>query len=140
VALAWLEAKPAALGDVEGFDISLFERHVSPDINVVVNNSKLSLRSEPKSLFHFDFQSGGPFPAGQAEVTLTARGGAANGVVRWIRLKLDDEIDYENKPGPERRSHWAALFWPLPAGDLEEGASVVLHAAHDRERVTLWTA
>jgi type II protein arginine methyltransferase len=140
VALAWHAADPAPLGDVEGFDLSPFARHVAPDYKIAGGSTKLELRSDPATLFRFDFQSGGPFPAARAEARLQARGGPANGVLRWIRLELDAETDYENRPAPGRPSHWPALFWPFPAGPIADGATVHLHAAHDRERVTLWTA
>src|SRR3569623_403454 len=95
VALAWLDMDDTALDDVQGFALTLFARHASPDLRVSVSSSKLSLRSDPKSLFRFDFQSGGPFPAGRAQVTLEARDGAANGVVRWIRLEHNAQAENE---------------------------------------------
>lgn len=138
VALAYREPNPSSLSDVRGFDLSPFEKHFWPARKVKADDPRLSLRSEARTLFHFDFQSGGPFGAGQVHMTLTACGGPANGVVRWIRLQLDEEVQYENKPGPETHSHWSPLFWPFPGNALEEGESVELHADHNRELVTLW--
>jgi type II protein arginine methyltransferase len=140
VALAYREPKATSLADVQGFDLSPFEKHFWPARKLAANDPKLSLRSEPGTLFHFDFQSGGPFPAERAHMTLTARGGPANGVVRWIRLELDKETRYENEPGAEARSHWSPLFWPLPGKPLKEGETIGLHAAHNREVVTLWVS
>lgn len=140
VALAHGPLEPSPLAGIEGFDLSPFERHLLPDRKISTHDPKLSLRSEAQSLFRFDFQSGGPFPGASAELRLTARGGPANGVVRWIQLQLDDEVEYENEPGAGKRSHWASLFWPLPGGPVAEGERVRLHAAHDRERITLWTS
>jgi type II protein arginine methyltransferase len=139
VALAYREVRPSPLADVEGFDLSPFERHLLPDRKIRTDDPKLSIRSETQTLFNFDFRSGGPFHGEESGLTMVACGGPANGVVRWIRLHLDEETEYENRPGRGKGSHWAAIFWPLPGGSVDEGESVELHAAHDGALITLWS-
>jgi hypothetical protein len=140
VALAYREPKATSLADVQGFDLSPFEKHFWPARKIKADDPTLILRSEPHTLFDFAFQSGGPFRPERAQLALTACGGPANGVVRWIRLELDKETRYENTPGAETRSHWSPLFWPLPGKPLNEGESIELRSAHDRELVTLWVS
>lgn len=138
VALAWRELPARRFGDVRGFDLSLFERHVSASRKLPPNDRKLSLRSDPADLFRFDFSSLEP-PEYRSTLRLRASGGPANGVVRWIRLKMDDTEYYENAPAVGGGSHWAVLFDALPCGTtLAAGESVLLHAAHDGERVRIW--
>lgn len=138
IALAYREYKGRNLRDVEGFDLSPFERHFPPHRPLLIGDKNLHLRSEPRTLFEFDFQRGTPFRNERAELRLTASGGAANGVVRWIRLQLDEQEIYENAPQQGKQSHWGAWFDPLPGEALEAGESISLHAAHDQERVHLW--
>ncbi|HEY0113078.1 MAG TPA: 50S ribosomal protein L11 methyltransferase [Allosphingosinicella sp.] len=124
---------------VAGFDLSLFRRHVPAYRKIPVGDKKLSLRSEAADLFRFE--PGAPnLPLnGATKLALTAKGGPANGVCQWIRLQLDPDIAYENAPEPERRSHWAAHFYPLPEGrTVQEGETIQVNAAHDETRLQLW--
>jgi protein arginine N-methyltransferase 7 len=137
-ALAHYEMSPPELTGVEGFDLSLFKRHLNPETKVAIGDKRLQLRGEPETLFHFDFASGSSFAGERSETRVTVSRGSANGIARWIKLVLDDVETYENEPGPGRRSHWAGLFTPFPDGVLEDGQSVTVHAAHDQERVHIW--
>lgn len=138
-ALAYHETPALDLADIEGFDLSLFERHVDLEYALDIGQEDLSVRSAPADLFSFDFQAGPPFGTGGVTRTFTATGGPANGVVRWLRLQLDDEAVYENEPSPGRSSHWSMLFTPF-AGDMTvaEGETVTVGASHDGKRVNLW--
>jgi predicted RNA methylase len=137
VALAWRKIKPLGLGAVSDFDLSLFERHVAPERKFEARDPKLTLTSEPATLFDFDFASGNLPRRGRASLALEADA-PANGIVQWIRLQLDEEAVYENRPGPDAASHWAASFHPLPR-EVGAGESIELHGAHDGERLQLWT-
>jgi protein arginine N-methyltransferase 7 len=139
VALGWRPLKIPCLGAVGGFDLSPFERHVPPERKLEAGDRKLALRSEPATLFDFDFAGGNLPRRGRTSLVLEATGGPADGIVQWIRLRLDDEHVYENRPGPDTNSHWAASFHPLPRGGVGEGGRIVLNAAHDGERLQLWT-
>lgn len=141
VALAYYEdGAQVALADVQGFDLSLFGKHLKPSLTVPVGSETLHLRSEPADLFSFDLQAGRAFANERTELSLTCRGGVANGVVRWIQLTMDDVETYENMPSHGRKSHWGALFMPLFAGEVADRMTVSVHAVHDREHVRLWNA
>jgi hypothetical protein len=117
----------------------LFERHVAPEIKLAAGDKRLALRGAAADLFRFDFAQGGPFGPGRTALSLTAAGGSANGLVRWLRLELDQAEAYENAPAPGAASHWAVLFHPLPdGGEIGEGETVRLGAAHETARVHLW--
>jgi predicted RNA methylase len=137
VALAERPLHPLSLVVLD-FDLSPFERHFEPERKLSVADSKLRLRSEPDSLFTFDFTDPKPAFHGRARLTLPATGGGADGVVRWIRLELDAATRYENRPGPDADSHWAAVFQPFPAARALGNAAVTIEAAYNDERIQLW--
>ncbi len=108
------------MDEIEGFDLSLFNRFAPSSYTIERGAARLSLSSEPADLFDFDFQSGGPFPAAAAKVALTSMGGRANGVAQWIALKMDERGWYENAPLVGSTSAWAVVFRPFPAArDLQ---------------------
>lgn len=137
VALAHLSGNQEHLGQVNGFDVSLFNRHLRAPHPVRADSQRLSLRSRPGSLFAFDLSSGGPFPAGDSQVRFESHGGTVNGVAYWFRLRMDEKGIYENQPG--MHSHWAILFHPLlEPVETEPGQAFNVHGSHDRRRVRLW--
>jgi len=141
VALAWSEtAEQRRMGVVAGFDLSAFNALEGAPQQHKVGDPQLSIRSSAADLMHFDFRSGGPFPAREALAAVVADGRPVNGVVQWIRLTMDDRIVYENRPAPGATSCWAALFHPLaaPLACVPEQA-VTIAGAHDRRSLRVWT-
>jgi type III protein arginine methyltransferase len=138
VALAHRDVTPNSFGDVRGFDLSRFDRHVAPEVKLHVGDKGLRLASEAADLFTFDF-AGAPFAPSRREIRMIGSEGASNGIVQWIGLQLDEDTYYENRPGAGARSHWAALFHPFPKGvELAQGGSVTVRAAHDLDRLQIW--
>ena len=127
------------MGQVSGFDLSAFDRFSPPVVEISAASPRLDLRSDPAVLFAFDFASGGPFPAGPADVSLTSQGGHVNGVVQWIALALDDRTTYENRPARAQPSCWAVMFHRfLSPLDTACGDVIQVNASHDRAGLTLW--
>jgi type II protein arginine methyltransferase len=124
---------------VEGFDLSPFNRLAAPSYQIPVGDGRLALRSEPRDLFHFDFQSGGPFPEARAKATLTSLGGLVNGIAQWVTFHMDDEARYENAPAAGANSAFAAMFYPLTqAVDLGAGDPIDVCSSHDRLSLRIW--
>jgi hypothetical protein len=138
VALAHYEFEKEDLANVQGFDLSHFERHIKPDHLVPIGSPTLHLRSDPADLFSFDFQAGREAHNERRELSLSCRGGTANGVVRWIQLTLDDLETYENIPQHGRDSHRSAVFTPMPRGEVADQTLVSVGAAHNMEHVYTW--
>jgi len=140
VALAeYRDPHPQRIGMVDGFDLSRFNRLADPYYRISVGDERLSLRSKPCDLFCFDFQSGGPFPEAKAAVVLSALGGIVNGIVQWIRLEMDEEGWYENRPTVGATSAWAAMFYPLKCSiEMPEGDMLTVCGAHDRLSLLIW--
>lgn len=113
VALASVErAKldPVA-GDVCGFDLSLLNRHRRRTVLLSSDAPGLVLQSEPAPLFQFDLHA--RVHPTSASTQLRSTGRVADGIVQWIRLQLDDQTSYENRPGSSKRSHWRWVYWPF---------------------------
>ena len=128
------------LASVQGFDLSpmnVFDGR----IDLAAGNETLELRSEPADLFAFDFGSGGPFDNHRASVALTSSGGAVNGIAQWIRLRMDAEGVYENRPSPGASSCWGVMFQPLPAPlEMRPGETLTVQGARDRTALWMWVA
>lgn len=128
------------MGAVDGFDLSDFNALAAPRYHVKVDAKRLFLRSEPETLFSFDFGSAQNFATGKAEVSLRTSGGRVSGVAQWIRLEMDEHGSYENVPVPNAGySCWDVLLYPLPKPvDLRAGTEVIVRGAHDRESLRVW--
>jgi type II protein arginine methyltransferase len=140
VALAY-DAKfdDARMGTINGFDLSPFNR-LAPNFHRARDGGRhLTLLSMATTLFEFDFQSGGPFPATTVAKTLMSTGGEANGIAQWIALQMDEEGWYENDPKPGASSAWAVMFWPFTAPrDCPAGTAIEVGGSHDRRTLQIW--
>jgi type III protein arginine methyltransferase len=127
------------IGNLSGFDLSPMNRVAANFYRVERGNPRLKLLSDPVTLFDFDFQSGGPYKAGEAAVEVVSRGGRANGVAQWIALKMDEEGWYENAPEDGATSAWAVIFRPfLSERDYPAGARMTIHGSHDMKSLRVW--
>jgi type II protein arginine methyltransferase len=124
---------------VEGFDLSPFNRLAAPQYTISIGDEQLKLCSEPGDLFHFDFQSGGPFPEARALLSLSAFGGLVNGIAQWLHFDLDDHGTYENAPSEGAFSAFAVVFHPLRRPiEMAPGAKLTVVGAHDRQSIRIW--
>jgi type II protein arginine methyltransferase len=138
IALAsWAGLGERRLQRISGFDLSPFNRLCRIPYRLDVGDPELSLRSEPADLFSFDFSAGRRFPAGRNQLELTANG-EVNGVVQWIRLQLDSQIFYENRPGPGETSCWGCQFYPFAGAADSIDSTVRIHASHNRNQLQIW--
>lgn len=118
VALAEFKELSPGLDEVEGFDLSLFNRHVANELCVSCNSPSLSLRSSSADLFHFDYAASN-LAVESSTLKLAATGGTVNGIVQWLRLDVGSSAAtnarycYENLPGSDKSKHWDAIFYRL---------------------------
>jgi type II protein arginine methyltransferase len=139
IALARYSRRRRPAGEVEGFDLSLFNRHADLARDVATDDPKLERRSEAADLFSFDLQACGFAPEERARVVLDSTGGRVDGAVQWIRLRLDEEEVYENAPGGV--SHWALVFHPFGEPlETAAGEPIAVEAWRDELRYRLWHA
>jgi protein arginine N-methyltransferase 7 len=125
--------------DVAGFDMRPFNRLEQRPLRLKVGDRGIELRGDPADLFDFDFTTGGPWPDEQCSVDLIADGNYINGVIQWIRLRVDAKSSYENRPKPETMSNWAALFVPFGREIVPPAGTIIrVYGAHDRHSVRIW--
>lgn len=139
VALAYWKHDPSLqLRDIDGFDLSAMSELARAPRQVRSTDAEVRLRSAPAEMFDFDF-AGVRFPDPAARLSLRATGGAVNGLVQWIRIRLDEEVDYENRPGSDERSCWACLFYPFDGEtDPPEGALVTVLGEYTSGDLRIW--
>lgn len=140
--IALAEDRDAAnheIGVVEGFDLSELNRMMPVEWPIHPSaTSRLTLRSEAHDLFTFDF-SGSEAAHRQTSLSLASTGGRVNGAVNWLRLELDDEVRYENRPGEGARFCWPPIFHPFGrAIDTQPGDEIGIRGTHDVASVTFW--
>ena len=127
------------MGMVSGFNLSAFNYLAKPKHQLKMSDPNVRLMSEPVDAFDFDLGSAVQVPGARKELCLVAQGGPVNCVAQWIRLQLDEEVEYENSPGTPGFSTWAVLAYPLPQQlESKPGQKVIVHCAHDRYRVRFW--
>lgn len=136
---SWSAIEERDVAIVEGFDLSGFNALAQVPRNVAVADATLTLQSQPVPLLSFDFTAPPPREPHRAALSLTTTGGPIGGVVQWIRLQLDAEGVYENRPGPDAKSHWGAQYYPFHAPlNLPAGAEVRIAGVHDGQRLLVW--
>jgi type II protein arginine methyltransferase len=141
VALAdWDQAPRYGAREAAGFDVSAFADLTPPKIAVEIGAADLRLRSDPATLFRFDFTAIRDHVEGETELALTARAdGPVNGVLHWPCLHLDAATALEERPTPGARSHRAPRFWPLPEPrTMRRGETLTVRARHTDREVMLW--
>ena len=139
VALADFPEKRVALGDVEGFDLSAFERHVPHVHNMRAGSRQLTLRSEPVELFRFDFDGEtAPPDRGQARAVLRSFGGRVAGLAQWLRIEFAPGVLYENAPGSDDRHHWVLPLHAIDPRDTVAGEAFAIGGWHDEQSLALW--
>lgn len=127
-----------AFKDVEGFDISLFGRHVRRHRSFEAGDPKLHLRSAPADLFSFDF-SGDTTSEDRAAITCIAHGGLVTGILQWIAFESLSGHRYENAPEPEARSHWWLNHYALETPiETLPGDRLVVHGWRDDQALLCW--
>jgi predicted RNA methylase len=134
------EAEASYLDHADGFDVRAFRKFINHRNKISSGDPHTRLASDAVDLFRFDLAAPQAIAAAQTTVTLTATGGPATAVARWIALQLDDQARYENRPDADFRSCWEIPLHPLAERvELERGEQFTVHASHDRNRVIVWT-
>ena len=136
---SWSAIEERDVAVVDGFDLSGFNALAQVPRTVAVADTTLTLHSDAVALLTFDFTAAPPREPHRATSTLTTTGGPIGGVVQWIRLQLDAETAYENRPGPAAKSHWGAQYYPFDEPlDLPAGTAVRIAGLHDGQRLLIW--
>ena len=136
---SWSAAEEHRMTMVAGFDLGGFNALTQVPRNVAVSDATLTLQSEPAALLSFDFTGEAAREPHHGAATLVAQGGPVGGIVQWIRLQLDEVVDYENRPGPDAKSHWGAQYYPFDVPlELAAGTELRVVGVHDGHQLLVW--
>jgi type II protein arginine methyltransferase len=126
-------ARTMRVGDAAGFDLSPFNEF-TPE-RVVLDGTAIEFErySDAMAAVHFDFREA-RYPSRERviEVPVTASGECL-GVIQWLRIELDDEASYENRPErwEDNPGNWLHSFYPFPRSvRVEAGRTLRLIAGH----------
>jgi len=123
---------------IAGFDLSAFNEFAPPMLDVALDNVQHRALSDDVELVRFDLRQK-RFPAGGVRLALKAtRHGVCVGIAQWIRLELDAQTIYENKPTPQAdyNGHWTHIVhrFPKPV-TVAPGDIVPVLFRHDRTQI-----
>ena len=125
---------------VAGFDLSAFNDFAPSRLPVSFNGVPHHAMSLDTEFARFDFRQG-QFPMAntphRVEVTLS---GACAGVLQWLRLELDAETQYENRPAHDAEfcGHWTQQLHRFPKlMPVRAGELVPVMFRHDRSQISL---
>jgi Tfp pilus assembly protein PilF len=123
---------------IAGFDLSAFNEFAPPMLDVALDNVQHRSLSDDVELMRFDLRQK-RFPAGGVRLALKAtRHGVCVGVAQWIKLELDAQTTYENRPTPQAdyNGHWTHIVhrFPKPV-PVAPGDIVPVLFRHDRTQI-----
>src|SRR5215471_3616811 len=125
-------------GNVAGFDLSPFNDFAPHMVDAGLDNMPHQALSDDIELMRFDLREK-RFPAGGVRLALKAtHHGVCAGVVQWIKLELDAETKYENRPTPktEFKRHWMHIVHRFSRlVTVAPGDVVPVLFRHDRSQI-----
>jgi len=122
-----------------GFDLSPFDRFAPVKLGLHLDRVPHDVMSEDFEIFAFDL-AGAAFPAERRTRAVVASAqGRCVGVAQWLRLELDAETEYDNRPTPSAGANgWMHVLYrfgnPL---ELTPGQTVRLLCSHNRSAMTV---
>jgi len=127
-------------GPTNGFDLSLFNDFAPPNLAVSLDVMPHDILSDDFELLRFEMKAK-LFPMGSRPLTIPVRrSGVCAGIAQWIRLELDDQNRYENRPSHDTdfNAHWAHILYRFPRlVRVEAGDVVRLMVRHDRRQISV---
>jgi SAM-dependent methyltransferase len=125
-------------GKIAGFDLSAFNDFAPHMLDVSLANLPHQALSDDIELMRFDLKAK-RFPAGGVRLALKAtRHGVCAGVAQWIKLDLDCETTYENRPSPgaDYNGHWTQIVHRFSRlVTVAPGDVVPILFRHDRTQI-----
>ena len=117
-----------------GFNLETFNDFAPPKIGLYLDREPHEALSDDFELIRFDL-SQKRFPMSSRALAITATtSGECVGVAQWIKLELDAETSYANRPSPDAGSNnWTHIVYRFPRLlPVKPGDIVRLTVRHDR--------
>lgn len=122
------------MGEVLGFDLSLFNRFSPPEIGLPKGGDNVEPLSAPMELASFDLMQDAPKESRRTVTLMATQSGMVEGVMRWLRLDFGEGIIFENRP--PQTSSWSPILHVLPHPRfVRAGQSVSMEVSHTRDRL-----
>jgi protein arginine N-methyltransferase 7 len=125
---------------IADFDLSPFNDFAPPVLAAPLDGVAHEALSDDQELLRFDFKAKN-FPMAKRPMQVTAtKAGTCVGVAQWIRLELDSDASYENRPSPNavHNGHWTHLLHRFPRlVHVQPGDVVSINVRHDRSQVNI---
>ncbi len=122
-----------------GFDLAPFAAFAPAKVGLCLDHEPHDVLSDDVELIGFDLTQGA-FPASFVRVSVRATAaGECVGVAQWLRLQLDAETAYENRPSPAAGgATWVHVVYRFPAPVMVKPGDVVkLVIRHDRRQLSV---
>jgi type III protein arginine methyltransferase len=125
---------------INGFDMSPFNDFAPANFGMLLDRFPHEVMSDDVELMRFDLREAS-FPMANRRVNIEVkRAGVCLGVVQWIKLELDAQTQYENRPSSNApfNGHWTQVVYRFPkpinvvAGDL-----VPVNVRHYRTQISV---
>lgn len=125
---------------VAGFDLSTFNDFAPSRLPVSFNGVPHHAMSLDTEFARFDFRQG-QFPMANTPLAVEATlSGHCAGVLQWLRLELDSETRYENRPAEDAEfcGHWTHMLHRFPKlRPVRAGELVPITFRHDRSQISI---
>jgi len=128
----------ARVDEVLGFDLRRFNLISSSRRLVYRDDLGIELLTDTAEAFAFDFVKRDYFPAERKTLSIPIKvAGCCYGVVQWIRLRMDDNITFENHPSIKTPAPgWQRCLYCFPTPvQVKPGQTVIVRVAHNRSAV-----
>jgi type II protein arginine methyltransferase len=135
---ATIEAQAYA-SHAAGFDLSSFNLFASSKFGLHLDRLPHEILSDDFEIFSFDLNES-HFPAERKLISVLPRqSGRCVGVAQWLKLDLDAETTYENRPAADAGANgWMHVVYRFPEPiELKAGQEVHLIASHTRTDMTV---
>jgi hypothetical protein len=109
-------AQAVSVGTVDGFDLSPFNRFAPGALLAKFSDQAFESLSGDVEAFRFDLaNAGAPLPQHTLSFPVE-RAGTCVGLLQWIRIYLDEETVFENRPADRfASSGWKLMLYPFPS-------------------------
>jgi predicted RNA methylase len=125
---------------INGFDMTPFNDFAPANFGMLLDRFPHDVLSNDVELIRFDLREAS-FPMASRRVNLEVRrAGVALGIVQWIRLELDKDTQYENRPSSAApfNGHWTQVLYRFPKPiNVAPGDLIPLNVRHYRTQITV---
>lgn len=122
-----------------GFDVTPFAAFAPAKVGLCLDHEPHEVLSDDVDLIAFDLTRGS-FPAAAVPVAITATvAGECVGIAQWLKLSLDADTTYENRPSPAANgATWVHIVYRFPEPvAVKPGSVVKIAVRHDRAQISI---